>query len=161
MAPLPQSSEVCRSWLLAPGAPADRLPVTVAPRQLGGTTHGGVDSRANGHVQRRHLRGFCAASHKASFWHQRRALQKAGLPHELQAARTFTDELMTVGSTPNIRTLQIPPPPHFYCFLSKTTPPPFFFLFFLNIETSTDTVSADHQLFQRRLCSSWQIIWCR
>ncbi|CAI5644466.1 unnamed protein product [Oreochromis niloticus] len=95
------SAEVCRGGQLAPGNFDDWQPVSAFTQQLDGPTHGGFSSGANGHKRQRLHRGFCAASHQAAFRHQCRALQEAGVPHELQAARTPTNEPMTLGSPTN------------------------------------------------------------
>lgn len=139
---LPQSGEVCRGGQLAPGSFDDRQPVSAFTQQLDGPTHGGFSSGANGHERQRLHRGFCAASHQAPFGHQCRALQEAGVPHELQAARTLTNEPMTLGSPTNAGPLWVSLP--FPFVLSKRLVGFFFF-------TSTDAVNADHQLFQQRL----------
>lgn len=141
-----QSCEICWRGLLAPGAHADRLPVPSDP-QLCGTAHGGDNRWTNGHEQqqRQHrFRGLGATSHQAPCRHQRRAVQKAYLPHELQAARTSENEFMTLGSPADIRTCQGPPFSLFYCLVSKRR------VEFSNI----DNVSPAHRLFQQSLASS-------
>lgn len=97
--PYLQSGEVCRR-LLAPGSHTGGW-------RLRRAAHGCVDSGANGHERQQHHRGLCATSHQASFRFQCRALQKAGLPNELQEAWTSTNEPMTLGLPMDIRTLQI------------------------------------------------------
>lgn len=102
---LPQSCAVCRRGLLVPRARTDHLPIPFDP-ELCGTTPGGVSRWTNGHEhQWRHpLRGFGTTSHQAPCRYQHWAVQKAGLPHELQAARTSENEFMMLGSPVNIRT---------------------------------------------------------
>lgn len=112
---LPQSCAVCRRGLLVPRARADHLPVPFDPEPCGTT----LSRWTNGHP----LRGFGTTSHQAPCGDQHRAVQKAGLPCELQASRTPENEFVML-SCPPLRALGLigtclQPFGAFYPFVSK------------------------------------------
>lgn len=148
---LPQSGEVCRGGQLAPGTFDDWQPISAFTQQLDGPAHGGFSSGANGHERQRLHRGFCAASHQAPFRHQCRALQEAGVPHELQAARTPTNEPMTLGSPTNAGPLWVSLP--FPFVLSKRLVG---FLFLLWLTLSTPITSSSSSAFPS--LTAWNLL---